>query len=227
MDGLALAAFLLAYSNLLNLWPPFNGAFYVPFNITTAGLLCLVALGPLELTRSQLGLADASLAEILVTAAGGILVTVPLFVAVRAGKGLSFLADERVRGLWGRSLLYQALIRVPFGTALLEELAFRGVLLASWRHLGTCVAVIASSVVFGLWHISPTLNLVRANHPDATGRRTLVTVSGAIVITALAGAGLGVLRVWTGSLFVPLTLHAAVNSFATVAGALAHRRRGG
>jgi uncharacterized protein len=224
VDGLAIAALLVAYSNTLNLWPPFNGPAYVPFNLTATVVLYLVAVGPLGLERSDLGLTGASAPEIGVAAAAALVITLPMFVAIWRGRALSLLADNRVKGLWGPSLAYQTVVRVPFGTAVLEELAFRGVLLAAWGDLGTLDAVVASSVVFGLWHISPTINLVRANHPGAPVVRTMRTVTVAVLITFVAGAGLAALRLWTGTLLVPLMLHAGVNSLATLAGALAHRQ---
>jgi membrane protease YdiL (CAAX protease family) len=225
VDGVALAALLVAYSNTLNLWPPFNGPAYVPLNVALAAVLFAVALGPLDLDAGALGLADPEPFEILAAMAAGMLICVPLFVAVARRRGLSVVADERVKGLWGASLLYQALVRVPLGTALVEELAFRGVLLAVWRDLGDVTAVVGSSVAFGLWHVSPTINLLRANRPNASSRRLITTVLGAVLVTTLAGIALALLRLETNSLHVPLAVHATVNSLATVAGAVAHRRK--
>lgn len=225
MDGVAIAALLVAYSNTLNLWPPFNGVAYVPLNLTAAAVLYVIATGPLELDGRELGLIGGTRGDLLWALGAGAMLTLPLFVAVVRGRGLSVLADERVRGLWGASLAYQALVRVPLGTAFLEELAFRGVLLGAWLDLGHAQAVAGSSAVFGLWHVSPTINLVRANHPHATRQRTIVTIMAAVVVTAGAGVALAVLRLETSSVYVPFALHATVNSLATVAGARAHRRR--
>ena len=219
-----IASALVAYSNLLNLRPPFNGPAYVPSNVTFAVALYLVAAGPLDLDPAALGLTSASVVTIVLSVAAGCAVTAPLFLAVATRRALARLADNRVKDLWRGALVYQMIIRVPFGTALLEELAFRGVLLATWRDLGTTAAVAASSAAFGLWHVSPTINLVRANRPGASKQSTTRTVVVGVVVTAVAGAALGALRVRTGSLYVPLALHATVNSMATFAAALAHRR---
>ncbi|HEY7875315.1 MAG TPA: type II CAAX endopeptidase family protein [Actinomycetota bacterium] len=225
MDGLAIAAALVAYSNLLNLWPPFNGPAYVPFNVTFAAALYLIAVGPLELGTEDLGLTHGGALEIALAVAAGCVITAPLFVAFATGRGRSRVADDRVKDLWGGALVYQTLVRVPLGTALLEELAFRGVLLASWRDLGTTPAVLLSSAVFGLWHISPTINLVRANRPGASTAGTARTAGFAVGVTTVAGTALAGLRLWTGSLYVPFAIHATVNSLATLAAALAHRRK--
>jgi membrane protease YdiL (CAAX protease family) len=59
------------------------------------------------------------------------------------------------------NLLVAMFIRVPFGTVLLEEIAFRGVLPAlmgadgqrwMWRP------VLGASVLFGLFHVFPALH---------------------------------------------------------------------
>jgi hypothetical protein len=141
VDGVAIAALLVAYSNTLNLWPPFNGPAYVPLNVTVASLLYLSALGPLGLDPAALGLADPEADEIVAALGAGAALTAPLFIALAVRRRVDMIADERVKGLWGGKLAYQALVRVPLGTALLEELAFRGVLLAAWLDLGDASAV--------------------------------------------------------------------------------------
>ena len=47
-------------------------------------------------------------------------------------------------------------LRIPIGTTVFEELLFRSVLFALLVRLrDVCVAVIMSSIVFGLWHVAP------------------------------------------------------------------------
>jgi hypothetical protein len=111
---------------------------------------------------------------------------------------------------------------VPVGTAATEELVFRGVLFAAWLQHGLAEAWIVSSVTFGLWHVSPTVNLVRANRPDAGAARVAGAVAVAVAATTAAGASLVLLRYLTGSLLAPWALHAALNSVATMAAARAH-----
>ena len=74
------------------------------------------------------------------------------------------LGDRRITGLTGRGVAYQALVRIPVGTVLWEEAAFRGVLQASLRRVLPGPAAIAvTSAVFGLWHIRPTADALRIN----------------------------------------------------------------
>ena len=55
------------------------------------------------------------------------------------------------------SRVFNPLVRIPFGTVLLEETLFRGVLLAlALRRWSVATAVIVTSAIFGLWHVVPT-----------------------------------------------------------------------
>jgi membrane protease YdiL (CAAX protease family) len=119
--------------------------------------------------------------------------------------------------------LITAFIVVPLGTVLLEEVAFRGVLLGLInRHRGATWASITSSVLFGCWHILPSLRLNHANQAvgatvgaGTTGR--VLAVLGAVVFTALAGLLLCELRRRSGSLLAAAALHWATNGLGLLA----------
>jgi len=124
--------------------------------------------------------------------------------------------------------LMTAFIVVPLGTVLLEEVAFRGVLLGLVnRHRGATWASITSSVLFGMWHILPSLRLNHANQAvgavlgtGLTGR--VLAVAGVVAFTALAGVLLCELRRRSGSLLASAALHWATNGMGLlVAAALA------
>ncbi|MDP3972146.1 MAG: CPBP family glutamic-type intramembrane protease [Candidatus Nanopelagicales bacterium] len=130
-------------------------------------------------------------------------------------------ADKRAAegGWW--MMLYHSLIRIPFGTALLEETAFRAVLLSVSADVwGWWAGVAVSSLAFGLWHVLPSLDF--HEHHDAAAlmgngrwakvRSVVLTVLG----TAAAGVGFCMLRGISGSLFPALALHAALNSIGFV-----------
>ena len=224
MDALLLAVGLVAYNNAANLWPPFNTWLYVPANLSAAVVVIVLALGPLGLEAEEIWGGPPRLDDLLVGTIIGAAFTTPLFMLLVARRALRWLADERVAGLSNGPLVYQVLVRIPVGTALLEELAFRGVLYAAWADRGTTEAALMSSVAFGLWHISPTINLMRANRPGAALGRTALVVVGAVAFTTVAGLGLVWLRLDSGSIAAPWALHATLNGMATVAGVLAHRR---
>ncbi|GAA1009077.1 abortive infection protein [Acrocarpospora pleiomorpha] len=72
--------------------------------------------------------------------------------------------DERALALSRARLLEEALLQVPVGTVMLEEIAFRGVLPALLtRSVQPKTAAAISSALFGLWHILPALDMARAN----------------------------------------------------------------
>ena len=77
--------------------------------------------------------------------------------AARRPSTQPLFADYRVRQLSSGRARYEAAIRIPLGTALGEELIFRGALfgLLRRRH-STFTAVTVSSLLFGLWHVLPT-----------------------------------------------------------------------
>jgi uncharacterized protein len=141
------------------------------------------------------------LAPAAVVAVGYLLLT--LHPATR-----EFLLDRRAGvGDW-QTIAYQALVRVPLGTVLLEEVAFRGVLYGLVRTEHGAV----SSLLFGLWHILPSLHLGDAN--PAIGQRfgDAAHVTVAAVVTAVGGGVLLCeLRRISDSLLAPAALHWATN----------------
>ena len=126
-------------------------------------------------------------------------------------------ADTRATALSGGAVLWHVLMRIPLGTALLEEVAFRGVLYAMLaRRSGVRAAIAGSSLLFGLWHVLPSIGLREANAAVAdlvgTGSAgTVVTVVGAVLGTAIAGVVLCELRRRSGSLLAPFVLHWSLN----------------
>jgi membrane protease YdiL (CAAX protease family) len=121
-----------------------------------------------------------------------------------------------------RAALVNAAVVIPLGTVVFEEVAFRGVLwgLVRDRH-GTVWATAVSSVLFGCWHVLPSLRLGEVNPavaavvgPGAGGRA--LAVAGAVVFTTVAGVLLCELRRRSGSLLAPVALHWAVNGLGVI-----------
>jgi membrane protease YdiL (CAAX protease family) len=223
MTIVALICFLVAYNNLINLWPPFNGPAYVPLNVATTLVLLTVGLTVMGLDPEELGLEGGHLTGALTGLAGAIALATPLLLLSQSRRAARVLADERVAGLAGAEIAFQVLVRIPLGTALLEEMAFRGILFGAMAHHGTVAAVVTSAVVFGLWHVTPTHNLILANRADVSQPAVAATICGAVLCTTLAGVALAYLRIRWGTLAAPFALHATLNSLATVAAVAAHR----
>ncbi len=224
--ALVVSIVVVAYNNLINRWPPFHGAAYVPVNLAFTTIVTLVVASSLGLSPTELGFA-ADVSDVVF----------PLVLVAVAAMGLFGIAlsrhahrirDKRVIGMGRTELVWYVLVRIPLGTAVTEELLFRGLLFAVWREAGASAltAALCSSVAFGLWHISPTVIGLRINHLASSTGRVRAAVVGAVLLTTLAGLGLTWLRVESGSLLGPVVLHAGINSVGALAAVLASRRTG-
>jgi uncharacterized protein len=218
-----LVVVLAFYNNALNLLGP-PGALYVPVNLAMTAVL-------LGWARRQgypwetLGLHRPAVAPGLrwgAAVAAGAAVVLGIGLLVPAAQPL--YDDQRVAGLTSAGLAYQALVRIPFGTVALEEVAFRGVLLGVWRRQrGTAEAVVGSSAVFGLWHIGPTLVLLDVNDISLSAAGLVLVLTAAVVGTGLAGGLFALLRLRTGGIIGPAVAHAGLNGLATLAAFVSQR----
>jgi membrane protease YdiL (CAAX protease family) len=219
-NGIALLIAIVAYNNALSRWRPFNGPWYVPINLAASAALVSYARRGLGLGVQDLGLAPLRLSHGCGGAALGAGLATPLLLAAMFERTCALVADQRVAHFTKGGLAYYILVRIPLGTVLLEELAFRGVLQAP----PSGAAALRSSLAFGLWHVGPTLNMIRANRPLVSRTAKAATVVAAVGLTAGGGAVLSSLRARTGSLTAPFGFHTAVNAVATGAGWVAARR---
>ena len=221
--ALALSAGLIAWSLIANLVIG-DTAYTVRNLLLTAGLL--IAARRAGLSAAALGLTRQRVGDGLRWGAGAVaVIAVVLWVGVALAEALplvpSLLADERAQ-LDGPALAAAMLVRIPLGTALFEEVAFRGVLLAVLlRCCSPKVAVLTSSVVFGLWHIAPTAVSLDLNGIAATSPSGLAAIVGGVLITTVAGLAFTWLRWRSGSLLAPVLAHWATNSLGLLAAATA------
>lgn len=213
LTAVAAGAATLGYSALLNrVLPP---AIHVPGNLS-AGLALATGARQLGASVADLGLAPQHAGR---GARIGALVGIPIAGAIAGAAARPstqpLFADYRVRQLSTARARYEAAIRIPLGTALGEELIFRGALfgLLRRRH-STVTAVAVSSVVFGLWHVLPALDGL---HPRDEATGVTRHVAGTVAATTAAGVGFCVLRCWSGSIVAPTIVHAMVNTTAFVA----------
>jgi membrane protease YdiL (CAAX protease family) len=160
-------------------------------------------------------------------AAAPIAAAIALGLALPATRGL--FTDERAAGSL-RDVLYNTLVRIPIGTALVEEVEFRGALLGIFERSRSRPAADAlSAALFGLSHILPTMHRLRnGSHADTVGdhrhARTGAVV-GVVLATMGAGYGLAWLRDRSGSLAAPVVTHAALNGLAFLAARSVARER--
>jgi len=214
MSGVGASVAVLAAANVLNnrLLP----RAYVPTSVAATGVLLALARRH-GLTLEDLGLDRPTRGRGLLWAAGSVATVSAVYSAVAAVPATrTAFVDQRARKSLGGAA-YQALVPVLFGTVLLEEVGFRGVL---WgllnRRQGPGVATAVTSVLFGLWHILPSRDMGRHNRAvgrafgPGAGSQRAVTAS-AVVATTVAGAVFGELRRRSGSLIAPAGLHWATN----------------
>lgn len=224
---LALSGILVAYNAAINLLPVPRWT-YVPLNLVMTGALLLYArrrgigwraLG-LDTAQVAVGLRWGIGAAIVVAAA----IVAGLLVGDRVGLVGRLFADERAAGIGGAGLAYETFLRIPVGTALFEEVAFRGVLLAlAAEQWGMAVGVVVSSLVFGLWHIGPGIATVRLNEPEIGVVGLVGGLAGMVVVTTVAGIVFCWLRLRSGSLLAPIIAHWGTNALG-LGGAVLSRR---
>ncbi len=120
------------------------------------------------------------------------------------------LADPRMGAMSRRTAFAQILVRIPVITVLIEEAVFRGVLHAALIALyPEPIAIWVGAALFGLWHIGPGMEQARSVERRSIAGIAHVLVT--VVTTTLVGAGLVWLRIETGSIWVPVAVHAGIN----------------
>jgi uncharacterized protein len=208
---------LLAWSDLVVPALPAAPAVRTGANCAATALLLLAArrggLSPGELGlgsgTARSGLCWGGAAVGLVAAGYGVSLAVPPLRTLLAGSAAVHMTAGQ--------LVLRAAVHIPLGTVLCEEMAFRGVLLAlASRVLPAGRALVATSAVFGLWHVAS----VRA---PAGGLPVMHApgVAGVVAVTAGGGALFGLLRQRSGSLLAPLSAHVGTNLLGLLAAAAA------
>jgi membrane protease YdiL (CAAX protease family) len=206
---------LLAFANVMSNKVIPNWL-YVPWNVTVA--LALLWVARHDVTREQMGFTKwkrgAAWGAALFALTAGVLLVGLLLPAFN-----DMYDDKRVTSsVWAWA--YHAFLRIPLGTAFMEETAFRAVLPAlfavRWGVLRGCIA---ASVLFGFWHVLPSLGLNEVN-PTMTelfgdgAAGVAAAVAFAVVGTAIAGLGWCWIRYRSGSILSTIIGHVATNSIA-------------
>ena len=189
-------------------------AAYVPWNLAVAAVVVLIArkavpVAAMGFTEYRRGFILGIVIVVLTT--GGLLlaVTMPVF------NGLYH--DRRVSSSFG-SMVYQTVVRIPFGTSVVEETAIRAVLPALLApRFGLLRGCIGASLCFRLWHVLPALGLNKVNPTasDVFGKGaagTAAAVAFAVVGTMLGGLLWCWIRYRARSVVATMLAHVATNS---------------
>jgi membrane protease YdiL (CAAX protease family) len=206
---------------------------YIPWNLTVAAALVLIAVRSDGLGANHLGLATRRLPDGL---RWGAAVSTGLITIYLIGLALPWTRDvfnDDRADVGVQAMLWRTLVAIPLGTVLMEEIAFRGVLPAMFRRRtaghpsGALRADLYASLLFGAWHVLPSLDLTESNQalgdllPGPVG--VLLAIAGGVVGTALAGMVLTWLRNRSGSLAAPVMVHITSNSVGYVIAWFLHR----
>lgn len=216
---MAALAVLVAWNLVANLVAP--DALEIPVSLVGAASLVLLARragvfpGGMGFRSSTLG----SGLRVGGLAAGIVIALVAMIGAIPASREL--FADARFAGIGGAETAYDSLVRIPLGTALGEEIAFRGALLGMFLlWMSPLRATLLSSLLFGLWHVLPAVEALETTAVDL-GENAVVDVASVIaqvVVTAVAGVLFSWLRFRGRNIVAPVVAHWALNGSALVAG---------
>jgi membrane protease YdiL (CAAX protease family) len=207
----SVVAVLAAHNVAGNLWFPQWA--YVPANLAIGALVVWLALRPGVAVADITGPRSWLRWGLAVGATAGVVAGAGIAVASRVLIVADLFADGRVLGVGTVGLLFHTLVRIPIGTALFEEVAFRGVLSALGRRLMTPLrANLLAAALFGLWHLIPTTSVAAGNAGVKDFADSLV-LAGGVAGTALVGFGFSWMRDRWG-LAAPVLLHAIANSVA-------------
>ncbi|MEZ5382423.1 MAG: type II CAAX endopeptidase family protein [Microthrixaceae bacterium] len=186
------------------------GVWYIPANVTVS--VCLIGAS----RRAGFSWDDLGLSITKVTAglrlgiAAGLAILIALASVLVVPQAASTLGGDGVASSSSFDHWFRPLIRIPLGTVLMEEVLFRGVLLAILlRRHSVRVAVTVSALFFGLWHIVPALETSNGSAAAVVG-----ATIGTVVATSIAGIGFAYLRLRSQSLVAPMLAHWCTNGIA-------------
>jgi len=220
----ALSLALIVYGNAKSAWlgdAPAGRPAGVGLGLGLSGLLALWAWR-MGLQREELGLDPRRVSagiRVGLATAGALMLLGLSSTRLLGARRLVDLAPPSLLELSAGQLWRRIVVFLPWDTALPEEVAFRGVLLAVLRRsLGTTPAVLLAAVPFGVWH----LTLARLESPGLSAWLLLGKLGGA----AAGGVLLSVLRLRSGSLLASVVAHETLDAALMLGPWLLARREG-
>ena len=193
-----------------------DSLWYIPFNLAILGVAIAIARHA-GVTWVDMGMWRERFRRgiqlgLLVMAIIAVIVSVGVMIPATR----EVFYDDRVIERSTGFIMFDAFVRIPIATAFYEEMLFRGVLFGmfarKWKPLW---AALASSALFGLWHILPTLDTLDVNPAGDLFDGILgivIAALGAVAGTAIAGLGFLWLRLRANSTLAPTLAHIATNS---------------
>ena len=217
--AVTLCLFLAAYGNIASLVvgtaTPVGSWSGVLLGVLLVGLVLIWGRWSDQLTATELGLTPRG-----VVRSAGLGLLVALGTAVAALLFLRFppLVGQAVEyaplaSLSPEALLWRAFVWMPLDTAIPEEVAFRGVLLASLRRRWSELpAVLVSAAVFTSWHGVIVSRTVALTNLQSEPRLAMLGLLGALLAVGVGGVLFAWLRLATGHLAGSIVAHWAFNA---------------
>lgn len=232
MEILVQAAFVLGvliYGIVLSRLIPMRYHLVANLSASAFAIFCAISVG---LNFEQLGLSIKLFWPgifVALTASVFLIISIYLLSKISFTHKYFVSSHSALRASPSR-LAYETAVRIPLSTALAEEILFRGVLFGVLLYYsGTHVAIIGSSLVFGLWHIFPALNFTNESYYLELRQGRLISKLLHIVVnvlaTALAGIVFAWLRLLSGSIIAPWLLHWTINSTTVLSSLFVVKRR--
>lgn len=193
-----------------------DSLWYIPFNLAILGVAIAIARHA-GVTWVDMGMWRERFRRgiqlgLLVMAIIAVIVSVGVMIPATR----EVFYDDRVIERSTGFIMFDAFVRIPIATAFYEEMLFRGVLFGMFARKWTPLwAALASSALFGLWHILPTLDTLDVNPAGDLFDGILgivIAATGAVAGTAIAGLGFLWLRLRANSTLAPTLAHIATNS---------------
>ena len=209
--ALVASAVLLLYNNLVSLVPLETRQDFLLYSNLSLTAIALLAAYALDLRPSDLGLTPRAVARSSLwgLAIGLVLALPPVAFIVLS----PFVTGETVQAgdindLSPGEMALRMAVRIPIGTALTEELVFRGVLFALWQKAaGLGGAVMGTSAVFALWHLVITFGSVADSEVVEGPALIVLGYVGSLLALFIGGLFFALLRWRTGSVAGPFFVH--------------------
>jgi membrane protease YdiL (CAAX protease family) len=216
---LALVAALVAYGNVASLaraeMPASGGWPGVAIGLVPVAAILVLARRAGVLTALDLGLTRRGAARsIRIGLMAALAPTLPALLVVRFPLIMEHpVTYAPLDSLSFQALLWRACLWMPLDTALPEEIAFRGVLLAVLRRRWAAPwATVLSAVPFTLWHGVIVTRTIALTNLQADPRLVIVGLAGAFAAVFVGGILFAALRLATGHLAGSIVAHWAFNA---------------
>lgn len=213
---ISLIALIILYSTVLAKLVPEK--YHIALNAVIAMLAIIIGFG-FGLSAEQMGVALSTITSgIFIALIATVLICIVTIILALIPPLRRFFIGDNLSHASGKLIAFEATIRIPFSTALIEEILFRGVLLGLLlAHNSQLYALIISSVLFGLWHIFPTIKTIEQNKTTKkivgkSKAKTSAGVLATVITTTIAGFIFGLLRIFAGSIIAPWLVHWSINA---------------